>query len=136
MKRLLTLTIIGICLLGATLNAGQGRGEQKRLKRPAVRATPAIAAIDIGVVFTARDVGVIRQHYAPRYRRLPPGLRKKLARGESLPPGWRTKVEPFPYTVERDLPPLPRGYSRGVLDGHAVIYSPQRQVIVDLAVLF
>jgi hypothetical protein len=134
MKRLLTLTIIGICLLGTTLNAGQGRGEQKRLKRPAVRATNAV--IDVDVAFTARDVGVIRQHYAPRYRRLPPGLRKKLARGESLPPGWRTKVEPFPYSVERNLPPLPRGYRRGVLDGHAVIYSPQRQVIVDLAILF
>ena len=134
MKRLLTLTIIGICLLGATLNAGQGRGAQKRLKQPAVRASNAV--IDVDVAFTSRDVGVIRQHYAPRYRRLPPGLRKKLARGESLPPGWRTKVEPFPYTVERDLPPLPRGYRRGVLDGHAVIYSPQRQVIVDLAVLF
>jgi hypothetical protein len=31
---------------------------------------------------------------------------------------------------------LPTGYQRGVIDGHAVIYNPRTQVIVDLALLF
>jgi hypothetical protein len=45
-------------------------------------------------------------------------------------------MEPFPLAVERQLVVLPYGYRRGVIDGHAVIYNPRTQVIVDLAVLF
>jgi hypothetical protein len=81
-------------------------------------------------------VRVIREYYTPRYRNLPPGLRKKYARTGQLPPGWRKKMEPFPVVVERELVVLPSGYQRGVLDGHAVIYNPRTQVIVDVAVLF
>jgi hypothetical protein len=87
-------------------------------------------------VFLPREVSVIREYYAPRYRNLPHGLQKKLARTGQLPPGWRKKMEPLPVAVERQLVVLPYGYRRGVLDGHAVIYNPRTQVIVDLAVLF
>ena len=45
-------------------------------------------------------------------------------------------MEPFPVAVERQLVVLPAGYSRGVVDGHAVIYNPRTQVIFDVAVLF
>ena len=92
--------------------------------------------VDVHVRFSTRDVQVIREYYAPRYRRLPPGLQKKLARTGTLPPGWQKKMEPFPVALERDLIVLPQGYRRGVLDGHAVIYQPRTQVIVDVAVLF
>ena len=88
------------------------------------------------MVFSAREIRIIRQHYAPRYRNLPPGLQKKYARTGQLPPGWRKKVEPFPVVVERELVVLPTAYRRGVIDGHAVIYNPRTQVIVDVAVLF
>jgi hypothetical protein len=30
---------------------------------------------------------------------------------------------------------LPRGYHRGIIDGHAVVYN-QRGLIIDVAVLF
>ena len=88
------------------------------------------------VVFSSHDVAVIRDYYGPRYRRLPPGLQKKLARGGSLPPGWQKKIEPFPILVERQLVVLPQGFRRGVMDGYAVIYNPRTQVIVDATVLF
>jgi hypothetical protein len=93
------------------------------------------ANIAVHVAFGSGDVQAVRTHYAPRFRTLPPGLQKKLARGGSLPPGWQKKVEPFPVTLERGLTPLPAGYSRGVFEAHAVIYN-SRGMIVDAAVLF
>jgi hypothetical protein len=84
----------------------------------------------------AGDVRIIREHYAPRYRSLPPGLQKKYARTGQLPPGWQKKREPFPVALERRLASLPTGYQRGVIDGHAVIDGSRSQVIFDVAVLF
>ena len=92
--------------------------------------------VAVHVVFSSGDLRVIREYYAPRYRNLPPGLQKKLARTGQLPPGWQKKMEPFPVVVERDLVVLPAGYRRGVIDGHAVIYDSRTQVIVDVAVLY
>ena len=79
---------------------------------------------------------VIREHYAPRYRQLPPGVQKKYARTGQLPPGWQKKMEPMPPALEARMPPLPDGYRRGVIDGHAVIYSSRGGTIIDVAVLF
>ena len=51
--------------------------------------------------FEPRDVRVMSEYYAPRYRNLPPGLAKKLYRTGHLPPGWERKMEPLPVVVER-----------------------------------
>jgi hypothetical protein len=37
--------------------------------------------------------------------------------------------------VERELVPLPYGYSRGIIDGQLVVHD-RRGLIVDVAVLF
>jgi hypothetical protein len=131
---ILTMVVLG------TMPAGAAKpGEQK--KHPHEKPGPAAEHYDTGhtaavhVAFGTADIQLVRQHYAPQYRNLPPGLQKKLARGGSLPPGWQKKMEPFPPTLERGLRPLPAGYSRGVFDGHAVIYDT-RGMIVDVAVLF
>ena len=50
------------------------------------------------------------------------------------PPDADRQIEPA--SLERDLLALPRGYRRGVLDGHAVIYQPKTQVIINVTVLF
>jgi hypothetical protein len=86
--------------------------------------------------FSQREILVIREYYAPRYRALPPGLQKKVHRTGQLPPGWQKKFEPFPIEVERNLIDLPRGYRRGIIDGHAVVVDSIKQRIVDVAVLF
>jgi hypothetical protein len=88
------------------------------------------------VHFSIGEQRVIREYYAPRYRSLPPGLQKKVARGGQLPPGWQKKLQPFPFEVERQLAPLPRDCGRGVIDGHAVIYSTRSHAVIDVAVLF
>lgn len=127
------LVIAGCVLLGSiTLTADEPQGRGKG--RTASRGGGVHAEID--VVFSTTDIRIIRQHYAPRYRTLPKGLQKKLARTGQLPPGWQKKMEPFPVALERRLVALPDGYRRGVIDGHAVIYSPQRGVVIDATVVF
>lgn len=92
--------------------------------------------VSADIHFSVGEQRVIHDYYAPRYQSLPPGLQKKVARGKPLPPGWQKKLEPFPREVERRLAPLPAGYGRGVIDGHAVIYSTGSHAVVDVAVLF
>ena len=91
---------------------------------------------DVHVIFSTGDVRVVREYYAPRYRRLPPGLAKKYARTGSLPPGWQRKIQPLPWVVERRMRALPREYRRGVIDDHAVIYAPRTGVIIDATIVF
>ena len=102
--------------------------------RAAVSNAGTHVAIDVR--FSTGEQRVIREYYAPRYKSLPLGLQKKVARGGALPPGWQKKMQPFPVDVERRLEPLPSGYSRGVFDGHAVIYSTRSHTVVDVTVLF
>lgn len=88
-----------------------------------------------GRYFGGRDVYVIREYYRPYYRPLPRGLHHHYYRRGYLPRGWARRMRPIPVYVERDLVVLPRGYRRGVIDGHAVVYDG-RGFIIDVAVLF
>ena len=85
--------------------------------------------------FRDRDVVVIREYYRPRHHHLPPGLAKKYYRHGHLPRGWAKRIRPVPVYIERDLIHLPRGYRRGIIDGHVVVFN-SNGLIVDLAVLF
>ena len=109
---------------------GQGRGKNHRSSDDSSGVHGQVS-----IVFSTRDVQIIRQHYAPRYRNLPKGLQKKLARTGQLPPGGQKKMERFPVALERQLVVLPTGYQRVVIDGHAVIYRPGG-VIIDATVVF
>jgi hypothetical protein len=86
--------------------------------------------------FQPHDARIVTEYYGPRYRALPPGLQKKLYRNGHLPPGWEKKLQPLPVVVERELAPLPVGYSRGYIDGYAVVYSPRTQVVIDIVAVF
>ena len=139
MKSLVSSLAVGLLLLTPLAGSTPLEASQKSKKhstQASVQSDARHASAELHVVFTSRDVGIIRQHYAPRYQRLPPGLQKKYARTGQLPPGWQKKMEPFPVVVEQELVALPSGYRRGVLDGHAVIYNPRTQVIIDVAVIF
>ena len=115
-------------------NKSQNDQGEDEGNRRAVSSEGSRVAVDVR--FSTGDQRVIREYYAPRYKSLPPGLQKKVARGGALPPGWQKKMQPFPVDVERRLEPLPGGYGRGVIDGHAVIYSTRSHTIIDVAVLF
>ena len=87
--------------------------------------------------FPPHDVRLISQYDPPRLRlNIPPGLKKIIRRNGNLPPGWETRLELLPVTVERLLVPIPREYRRGILDGFAVVYSPQSGRIMDATSLF
>ncbi len=141
---------VPILLIGVAIVMGAPPLQAEQSPRAAARRPAAVdrgrpAAVDrdrvavdgeIRVVFSTREVEIIRQHYAPRYANLPPGLQKKLARTGKLPPGWQKKMQSFPVTLTRRLPSLPDGYARGVIDGRAVIYVPGTSLIIDATVLF
>ena len=139
--RLIAATLTCLLLGGTGVIAGeQGASRKHKNAKHADHAGVQkddvdAAGLTVHVSWTSRDVEVIRRHYGPKYRNLPPGLRKKYARTGQLPPGWQKKIEPFPTALERDCAPLPAGYRRGVIDAHAVIYN-SKGTIIDLTVLF
>lgn len=132
MKPLMCFVITGLFVGTAPVHADQGRGNANfKVARPAdKRASDVDVVVRASIVWAPREIEVIKAHYAPQSRNLPPGLQKKVARGGQLPPGWQKKMQPFPPSVDRALMPLPAGYSRGVFDGHAVIYNGG--VVVDI----
>lgn len=136
MRLLLSTVVVAFLLTAAPVAGSPASAKQKGKKQAKYERVEPVRTTSIQVVFSTHDLRVIRRHYEPRYRSLPPGLRKKYARTGQLPPGWQKKLEPFPVAVERELVVLPSGYRRGVIDGNAVIYNPRTQVIVDVAVLF
>jgi hypothetical protein len=83
------------------------------------------------IVFVHSDVVLIRDYY--RGSNLPPGVEKHLLRKGSLPPGIAKKIQPFPVSLDRRLPPLPPGYHRGYYGDCAVIYDPVSRIIYDVA---
>jgi hypothetical protein len=135
MKALICLVITGLFVGMAPVHAGQGRGNAnfKIAKAVDKRASDVDVVVKASIVWAPREIEVIRAHYVPQYRKFPPGLQKKVARGGSLPPGWEKKMQPFPASVDQKLLPLPTGYSRGVFEGHAVIYNGG--VVVDMVAI-
>jgi hypothetical protein len=138
MKRLICATLAWLLLAGTVAFAAPSQGKSKKHSQAehAKSGDGSDVRVNARVVFSSGEITIIRDHYAPRYRNLPPGLQKKVARGGQLPPGWRKKFEPFPVVVERRLAVLPPNYRRGVIDGHAVIYNTKSNVVIDVTVLF
>ena len=129
-----------LCLVVSVLMAGvvvESQGRRQAADASVERASGAERVSgSVQIVFGRQEAQIIRQHYAPQYRNLPPGLQKRLVRTGQLPPGWQKRFEPFPVAIERQLVALPAGYRRGVVDGHAVIFDDRTRVILDVAVLF
>jgi hypothetical protein len=139
MKKLI-IVMIAVLMGSLTVAASgpqHGRGNNKHSKdKHSTSVRDKGAKPGVHVVFSTDDARMIREYYAPRYRTLPPGLQKKLARNGTLPPGWQKKMQPFPVALERTLVVLPPDYRRGIIDRRAVIYNPRTLVIIDLTDLF
>lgn len=132
--------VIVVLLAGGTALQASASGDHAKGQPPpharSGKHKGSDTSVGVHIVFAPAEVTVLRDYYGPRYRDLPPGLQKKVARGGTLPPGWQKRFAPFPPDLERRLIVLPVGYRRGVIDGHAVIYDSRTHVIVDIAVLF
>ena len=122
------------------LAQGRGRGQDKP-KDKAAKTSVAKPDVDREPRFGDRDRDVISRFYgrnsglppglAKRDGDLPPGLEKQLRRNGTLPPGLQKKLRPLPVALERELPPLPRGFRRGVIDRHVVVYRDGTYRIAD-----
>jgi hypothetical protein len=145
-KALTYLMLTGV-LLGTAFAGSADAGDRRRDARPRrveVRHTRQVivrdARLDYRIdrhdrYFGDRDILVIRDYYRPYHRTVPPGLRRYYVRNGYLPTGWARRIRPVPVYIERDLRPVPRGYRRGVIDGHVVVHN-DRGLIFDVAVLF
>jgi Ni/Co efflux regulator RcnB len=132
-KAMLTVLVTGALLSGTVLVHSAEAGDRRRGDDR--RRVETRHEYRHDGYFRGRDVVVIRDYYRPRRGSLPPGLRHRYARAGYLPPGWARRMRPLPVYVERQLGVAPRGYRRGVIDGHAVVYN-DRGFILDVAVLF
>ena len=98
------------------------------------------------LIFSERDQTIIRAYFnrgrrnlppglAKRGGSLPPGLEKQLRANGTLPPGLQKRAEPFPLELTRQLPRLPRGYSRVIVEGRAMTVDINSRII-DVFVAF
>ncbi len=97
------------------------------------------------IIFSERDQEIIRAYYRPqggglppglakRNGNLPPGLAKQLSRNGTLPPGLQKRAETFPMELTRQLPRLPVGYPRVMVEGRAMIVASDNTIIDVMAV--
>ena len=118
-------------------NARRGRGDVRREEQDAYDA----------LIFSERDQRLIRSYFrgrgarglppglAKRNGNLPPGLEKQMQRNDVLPPGLQKRTEPFPLELTRQLPRLPAGYSRVIIEGRAINVGSDNRV-VDVMFIF
>lgn len=64
-----------------------------------------------------------------RREKLPPGLERQLRRNGKLPPGLQKRLQPFPAQLERQLPPVPAGYSRVFLGNRALLLDGAKRIL-------
>ena len=96
----------------------------------------------VQIIFSTQDRDTIHDYYhgstsnlppgLAKRRELPPGLRKHLERDGTLPPGLQKRVQPFPYELERRLPPLPADYRRVTIGVDVLILNRKTQRIMDV----
>lgn len=121
---------------GNSQGHGKGKGHNKRVQDDDQGPT-------VNFAFGVHDREVITHYYstrgsnlppglAQRGGNLPPGLEKQLERNGTLPPGLQKRMQPCPVELERQLPPLPAEYQRGVIGAHVVIFNKNTNVIVDV----
>jgi hypothetical protein len=120
---------------GGRDHAARGRHDTRRDTHVIVRRDDHHEHVSVarGRYFGARDVVVVRNYYRPYYR--PAAAHRVYLRNAYLPFGWERRIVAVPVYVERQLAPLPYGYTRGVIDGQLVVHN-NRGLIVDVAVLF
>ena len=87
------LGIVSLSALGLTArNHGKGKGKGHDDDRREA------------AYFRREDYAAVQRYYAGP-RDLPPRLQKKYYRTGKLPPGWESKMRPFPPELVRVLPP-------------------------------
>jgi hypothetical protein len=102
-------------------------------------STPAGADVGVSVEFSKDEIRIISAWYRDnderargrgRNKGLPPGIARNLAEGKALPPG--IAKQHLPSALIAQLPPVPRGYERVVVDGKVLLVEVATQVVHDI----
>jgi hypothetical protein len=138
---ILALTAL-IC--GCASTGHHGGSNPSSTPYPSSRTASSGGTVGVEVVFSEDEIRTIRAYYEAhgfegsghsakgkgRHKGLPPGIAKNLARGKPLPPGLAK--ESLPYDLQRQLPPLPRGYERVIVAGKILLIEVATQVVRDV----
>lgn len=117
--RILGLAVIACMLASGPVLAGGKKSE----------AAPSHVAASQFSSSERRLIGEYVDRHGERGASLPPGIAKKLARGGRLPPG--IAKQRLPTALEAQLPPVPAGYERVVVDGRILLVEIASQIIHD-----
>jgi len=96
------------------------------------------------VVFTSKEVRLIRAYYesqsrtdkpgntkrAKKPKDLPPGIARNLARGKPLPPGIAKQT--LPSVLHHSLPPVIDGHERIIVAGKILLVEIGTQIVRDV----
>ena len=131
--RILLVTAIVLLWGCSHVGAASQPGES-----PAAAATTA-GTVGIEVVFTEREIRIIRAYYEAngygargkgKAKGLPPGIAKNLQRGKPLPPGIAKRA--LPDELQHELPAPPRGYDRIIVAGKVLLIELGTQIVRDI----
>jgi hypothetical protein len=119
--------IRALVLAAAALSAG-ALAPNLALAKPPQREQASV----VDIVFTEVEKRLIREYYATRavdVDNLPPGIRKRLARGKPLPPGIAKRF--LPGELEGQLP-VHAGTVRRVVGDDVVLVAAATGVVLDI----
>jgi len=123
----------------ALADQGKGKGNDKAGKPSDGTATEqvieGVTAGVLGAVLSDDEKATIRRYFgehpdaAGKVKELPPGIRKKIARGGAMPPGIAKQV--LPDGLHRQLPPRD-GEHYEIVGTDVVLVETATRVIVDV----
>ena len=107
---------------------------------PSSPAPVTVESVGVEVVFSEREIKIIRAYYETHasglakgkqgHKDLPPGIAKNLQRGKPLPPGIAKQL--LPHDLRRALPPPPEGHERIVVAGRVLLVELATQIVRDV----
>ena len=160
MKKIIALTVLGLCLAVNVAEAKKKNTEHKTYeqktyvkreivdprttedKEPWLKYRFEIPEKGILLRYSDEIIGLPRA----QQKSLPPGLAKKVARGKRLPPGWQRKLargrtcpaDVYSHTIKLpdhilyQLPPQPEGTVLVALEGKVVRLAEATKTIIDI----
>jgi Ni/Co efflux regulator RcnB len=131
--------VLALSLAAAPALADQGKGKGKGNSGKPNGGTmedvvEGVTAGVLGVVLSDDERRIIHRYFgehpdAVKVKELPPGIRKKLARGGAMPPGIAMQV--LPDGLHRQLPPR-FGQHYEIIGTDVVLVETATRVIVDV----
>ncbi|MGD1877302.1 MAG: anti-virulence regulator CigR family protein [Kiloniellaceae bacterium] len=115
-------------------NAGSGNPGKGNSGATTEQVIEGITAGVLGAVLSDDEKAIIHRYFgehpdAVKVKELPPGIRKKLARGGAMPPGIAKQV--LPDGLHRQLPPRD-GQHYEIIGTDVVLVETATRVIVDI----